>query len=83
MRTLLFHSRDGETGFIVPVGDSEKLKFFLRRLVFNPELRFGLGDCAKRLVKRDYDAENNANKLLALLKQTAEETGHHLVRHDE
>ena len=74
---------DGETGFIVPVGDSEKLKFFLRRLVFNPELRFSLGDCAKRLVKRDYDAENNANKLLAILKQTAEETRHHLVRHDE
>jgi glycosyltransferase involved in cell wall biosynthesis len=68
--------RDGETGFLVPVGDGQALLEALQRLVCDSEMRIRLGAHAAELVRRDHDAETNAARLLDLLKQVADENGH-------
>ena len=68
--------RDGDTGILVPAGDCQALVDALQRLVIEPELRFRLGECAVELVRREYDAETNAARLIDLLKQVADENGH-------
>lgn len=66
-------TRDGETGFLIPVGDVLALKSKLKNLIQNSELRFLQGERATALVKAQFDAQKNAVKLLELLKQTADE----------
>ena len=63
--------RDGETGFLVPPGDLSALTAALSRLICDPSLRARLAAHASDLVRRDYDAEKNAARLLDLLKRTA------------
>lgn len=66
--------RDGETGFLIPVGDADALIAALRKLVEAPALRQSLGENAHQIVRKEYDAGANANRLLTLLKQTIAET---------
>jgi glycosyltransferase involved in cell wall biosynthesis len=61
--------RDGETGALIPVGDTAALTEALRALVLNPELRLQQGERAVAAVTRDFDAERNTLRLLKLLKQ--------------
>ena len=63
--------RDGETGLLVPVGDGPALAAALRRLAGDPELRHRLGEGARRLVRTDYDASTNADRLVELLVAVA------------
>jgi glycosyltransferase involved in cell wall biosynthesis len=63
--------RNGETGLVVPAGDSASLTLALRDLVTNPALRAALGEHATAHVSRYYDAPTNACRLLALLKTEA------------
>jgi glycosyltransferase involved in cell wall biosynthesis len=65
--------RDGETGLLVPPGDQAALTIALRRLVENPELRLSQGRRAAELVGREFDAQQNAQRLVNLLKQTIDE----------
>jgi glycosyltransferase involved in cell wall biosynthesis len=64
--------RDGDTGLIVPTGDTGALVAALRGLVANPERRLALGARAMAYVASDYDAVKNTQRLLGLLKQQAE-----------
>jgi glycosyltransferase involved in cell wall biosynthesis len=64
--------RDGETGLIVPAGDTGALTEALRRLVARPDLRLSLADRAIAHVSREYDAQKNAGRLLDLLKGEAD-----------
>lgn len=62
---------DGETGLLVPPGDVAALQHALGQLAARPELRLSLGANAAALVGRDHDASRSAVRVLALLKQIA------------
>jgi glycosyltransferase involved in cell wall biosynthesis len=64
--------RDGETGLIVPAGDTAALTEALRRLVTSPDQRLSLAERAIAHVSREYDAQKNAGRLLDLLKGEAD-----------
>ncbi len=59
---------DGETGFITPAGELDALVMKLRRLIVNPALRQQMGERAVQVVTERFDAERNAKRLIALLK---------------
>ncbi len=59
--------RDGETGVLVPVGDADALAGALRRLADDSGLRRRLGGTAREVVRTDFDAATNANRLVELL----------------
>jgi glycosyltransferase involved in cell wall biosynthesis len=61
--------KEGETGFLIPTGDVAALTKALRTLVENPALRQSQGAQAAALVQREFDAERNTERLLALMKQ--------------
>ena len=63
--------RDESTGLLVPVGDNAALVSALRRLVVEPELRHKLGTAAQEIVRQDFDAERNAQRLVDLLLEVA------------
>ncbi len=65
--------QDGESGFIVPTGDADALAIALRDLIRDKELRIQQGMRAIELVQSAFDAQQNAEQLLALLKQVAEQ----------
>lgn len=58
-----------ETGFLIPAGDQAALTTALRTLVENPTLRLTQGAQAAALVRREFDAERNTERLLTLIKQ--------------
>jgi glycosyltransferase involved in cell wall biosynthesis/GT2 family glycosyltransferase len=58
---------DGETGILVTPGDVDELTDALRRLVTDPQLRDRLGTAAQALVRRNYDANLNARRIVGLL----------------
>ena len=64
--------RDGENGFVVPVGSAAALADALRRLIENPALRLQQGERAAALVRETFDVQRNAQQLLALLKDVAD-----------
>ncbi len=64
---------DGETGFVTPRGDVPALTAALQRLIENPDLRLQMGAAAIQRVAAGFDAERNAFRLFALLKQVAQE----------
>ncbi len=63
--------RDGETGALVPVGDTSALTEALRQLVSNPALRLRQGARATQVVAETFDAEANTRRLIKLLKHVA------------
>lgn len=65
--------REGETGLHVRPRDPQHLAATLRTLVEQPNLRRELGERAARLIAADHNAERNAQRVLDLLKQTADE----------
>lgn len=64
--------RDGENGFVVPVGNEMALAAALRRLIESPTLRLVQGQRAATLVAQKFDVARNAERLLALLKDVAD-----------
>lgn len=65
--------RDGETGLLVPPGDQAALTIALRRLVEHPDLRLRQGQRAAEMVGHEFDAQQNARRLVNVLKQTIDE----------
>ncbi len=63
--------RDGETGIVVPVDDAAALTSALRSLAVDPELRRRLGTAAQLLVVAEFDADQNARRLVDLLLEKA------------
>lgn len=68
--------RDGENGFLVPVGDDVALTRTLGELVRNADLRRRLGARAAALVAEQFDVRRNAQQLLNVLKCTADAARH-------
>jgi glycosyltransferase involved in cell wall biosynthesis len=63
--------RDGETGIVVSVDDAAALTHALRMLVADPAMRQRLGAAAQRLVTSEFDADQNARRLVDVLLETA------------
>jgi glycosyltransferase involved in cell wall biosynthesis len=64
--------RPGETGLLVPPGDSAALATALRQLVVSPDQRLTFGARALAHVSRQFDAKANTHRLLDLLKAEAD-----------
>jgi glycosyltransferase involved in cell wall biosynthesis len=62
---------EGETGLLIQPGNLAELITALHSLIQNPTLRQQMGKKATQTVQTTFDAETNAFRLLALLKQTA------------
>jgi glycosyltransferase involved in cell wall biosynthesis len=65
--------QDGETGFLLPVGNAQALIATLKRLASNPDLRLQMGERARAVVRQHFDAERNTSRLLELLKYVVDE----------
>ncbi|HNB53764.1 MAG TPA: glycosyltransferase family 4 protein, partial [Anaerolineales bacterium] len=62
---------EGETGLLITPGREDELLTALRALIENPALRKEMGAKAMQVIQTTFDAEANAFRLLALLKQIA------------
>lgn len=62
---------DGQTGFLINVGEKDTLVDRLRCLISDVDLRLRLGAQAATTVQRRFDAEQNTLQLLDLLKKVA------------
>jgi glycosyltransferase involved in cell wall biosynthesis len=63
--------RDGETGVLVPPGDTVALGDALRRLIEQPDERLRMGERAIDHVGANYDTAINTRRLLNVMKQVA------------
>jgi glycosyltransferase involved in cell wall biosynthesis len=63
--------RHGETGLLVPTDDIAALRSTLATLACDRDLRRRLGDRAIDVVAKSFDAEHNAMRLAALLREVA------------
>ena len=63
--------RHGETGLLVPTNDVAALRSTLATLACDRDLRRRLGDRAIDVVAESFDAEHNAMRLAALLREVA------------
>jgi glycosyltransferase involved in cell wall biosynthesis len=64
--------RDGENGYLVPVGDVASLRRRLQALQERPELRQTMGRYSRSLAERGHDADRNNHSILNLMTQLAE-----------
>jgi len=62
-----------DTGILVRPGNVGELTAALYQLVTNPERRWRLGRQAAAVTRREFDAGQNAQRLLTLLKQVVDE----------
>jgi glycosyltransferase involved in cell wall biosynthesis len=65
--------RDGCTGLLVPAGDPLRLAEALGRLVADAPLRAALGSGAQQLVRRQFDAQANSQRLAELIKHVVDQ----------
>lgn len=63
----------GESGLLTPPHDGQALTEALTRLVDDADLRLRMGRRAVEIVNERFDAEKNANRLLALIKATIDQ----------
>ena len=64
--------RDGNNGFLVPVGAPQDLRAALRRLVDSPDLRRSMGRASLDLARREHDALTNHRRIFELLAEVAD-----------
>lgn len=63
---------DGETGLLIPTGDTAALTQALETLILDEALRRRMGATAVARITAQFDAAQNAARLLELLKQVAD-----------
>lgn len=64
--------RDGETGFLVEVGDWETMGERIASLLLDEELRRRMGAAARRLVEQEFSYEVVIPRLVEVLREVAE-----------
>ena len=64
--------RDGETGIMIPAGDSDALANAIIHLKNNPALRQAMAVAARQLACERFDARKNYGQLLELLRNLAQ-----------
>ena len=65
--------RHGQSGFLIGVGDLPGLVESLERLIRQPDLRLRMGEQAVRVAQEGFDAQQNALRLLGLIKSMVDE----------
>lgn len=60
---------DGETGFLVPSEDIERLQDALKKLLINPTLREQMGKASRQRVEANYSWESTAQQYADLLEK--------------
>ena len=60
---------DGESGFVVPVEDSQALADALEKLYRDPELRHRMGEAATQRIATDFRNEETVRKTIALYEE--------------
>ena len=68
--------RDGETGLIVPPGDSERLALAIRRLLADKELARRLGDQARNRALQEFEESVMIERYLDLFRRLVAEAAH-------
>ena len=63
--------RDGDNGFLVPVGSPADLRLALGRLVENAELRLAMGQASLDLARQEHDALANNGRIFDLMAEVA------------
>lgn len=63
--------RDGENGYMTPVGDADALAERLAELLASPELRARVGSAARETIARDFNIDANVQKLAGLYRELA------------
>ena len=61
--------KDGETGFMVKVGDAEGLRQAIQQLCDHPELVDAMGARGRALIETHYNAARNVPRIIGLMKQ--------------
>jgi glycosyltransferase involved in cell wall biosynthesis len=57
---------DGQTGLLVPPGDSHELALALRQLISQPQLSREMGDAARRRIEESFNAEKQTEEHIDL-----------------
>jgi glycosyltransferase involved in cell wall biosynthesis len=65
--------RDGENGFMVPIGDVEALGAALERLVTDRQLRARMGERGRQLAVSDFSIERVIADTLSVYARTSAE----------
>ena len=65
--------RDGETGFVVPIGDHEALAGRICNLLTDPTLAARIGDAARQMAVENYDLDAMMSSTLALYSEAVSE----------
>lgn len=66
----LFATPPGDAGLLVPPGDPEALESALEKLVSDGDLRQGLGERARRVIREHYRMDDLARELVRILQTT-------------
>lgn len=61
---------DGQSGYIVPIGDYQRLAERIIYLLQNPQLTQKMGQQAHQLVKERFDGQKNIQKIINMWHQT-------------
>ena len=62
---------NGETGFLVPPRDEVALADALEKLINDPGVRRQFGDAGRRRVRESFDLDQNASKLIDLIRDVS------------
>lgn len=61
--------RDGENGYMSPVGDVDALVMRLAELLASPELRGRIGSAARRTIEQNFNIDANIHRLTELYRE--------------
>jgi glycosyltransferase involved in cell wall biosynthesis len=71
--------RDGENGYLVPVGDVASLRRAVETLIERPMLRRAMGRRSREIAEREHDADRNNRSILSLMTQLADRPAEELA----
>ena len=60
---------DGESGFVVPIKDSQALASAFEKLYRDPELRYRMGEAATQRIATEFRNEDTIRKTIALYEE--------------
>ncbi len=63
--------QQGKTGLLTDAGDGDQLRQALETLLAHPQQRLEMGQMGRRVVEAEYDAGNNARRLLDVITAAA------------
>ncbi len=65
--------QDGQNGILIEPGDQLGLLTALQRLIQDPALRYELGENSRKIAVAEFEASQNAHKILTFMKQLTAE----------